>query len=157
MQTPPSVSTLLESLETFAAGISRSLPAAVDWQWRPAPAEWSLAEVMCHLRDVEREVHQPRFHAVLQEEMPFIAGVSSNEWAGARGYRKQDGPQARDAFLAARAETLSLLRTLDESDWQRAGSHSFFGMTTMHELLNLVTKHDNVHRQQIAMLLEHRS
>ena len=157
MQTPPPVPALLHDLQKFAADIIDSLTGEVEWQWRPDPAEWSLGEVMCHLRDVEREVHQHRFYLILQEKTPFLAGVSSNEWAVPRAYRQQSGPQARDAFLAARAETLSLLQPLDEAAWRRQGSHSFFGMTTLHELLHLVTKHDKVHWQQIQHLLQKKS
>ena len=33
------------------------------------------------MRDVEREVHRPRYRAVIREDNPFLPGVSSDEWA----------------------------------------------------------------------------
>lgn len=153
MQEPPPVPVLLEKLQEFATAVAASLyEPDVDWQWRPAPLEWSLTEVACHLRDVECDVHQIRFRTILEKKDAFLAGVSSNDWAELRQYRTQDGTSALRAFLQARAETLTLLRQLTPDDWQRKGSHSYFGPTSMHELLNLVVKHDQVHREQITML-----
>ncbi|MBE2201844.1 MAG: DinB family protein [Anaerolinea sp.] len=154
MQAPPPVPVLLERLQGLATAVAASLTAVgIDWLWRPAPSEWSLTEVICHLRDVEREVHQVRFRAVLERENPFLAGVSSNEWAEPRQYRLQDGPAALQSFLQHRATTVALLAQLRDTDWQRKGSHSYFGPTSMHELLNLVVKHDQAHWEQIDSLL----
>lgn len=154
MQEPPSVPYLLEKLQDFATAVSTSLTTTpVDWLWRPNPAEWSLTEVACHLRDVECEVHQVRFRTVLAKDAPFLAGVSSNEWAAPRQYRTQDGHRAVDDFLDARKGTVSMLTVIDESDWERKGSHAYFGLTSMHELLNLVVKHDQAHWEQITRLL----
>ncbi|MEZ4641380.1 MAG: DinB family protein [Chloroflexota bacterium] len=153
MQTLPSVPILLEKLQDFATAVATSLQESeVDWGWRPAPQEWSLTEVACHLRDVEGEVHQIRFRTVLEKENAFLAGVSSNEWADLRQYQTQDGVSALHAFLQARTDTLALLKPLTASDWQRKGSHSYLGPTSMHELLTLVVKHDQIHWEQIMML-----
>ena len=67
--------------------------------------------------------------------------------------RPKDGPVARDAFLAARQKNLALLSNLDETDWQKMGRHAFFGPTSLHELVNLMAQHDQVHLQQIEDLL----
>jgi hypothetical protein len=175
MQQPPPVPHLLARLEDFAARLAQtfvptasSFPGEGDeggetgegerpsspWRWRPAPDEWSLTEVSCHLRDVEREVHQARFRALLAEDTPFLPGVVSDAWAAEREYRAQEGPAALAEFLAARAQTLALLRGLDEAAWTRQGRHAFFGLTTMHELLHLVVKHDDTHWRQIEALLQ---
>lgn len=157
MQSRLSVPEQLDTLQRFAAAVlDMTRQAGLDWTWQPAPGEWSLVEVICHLRDVEREVHQRRFAAILAAEMPFLPGVSSNEWAEPRAYRLQDGPQAAADFCAARMETVALLRGLDEAGWERQGRHAFFGPTSIRELVNLVVKHDEVHRAQIAALLHER-
>ena len=41
------------------------------------------------MRDVEREVHRPRYRAVIREDNPFLPGVSSDEWAKLRDYQGQ--------------------------------------------------------------------
>jgi hypothetical protein len=125
----------------------------IDWQMSPAPDEWSLTEVVCHLRDVEREVHQIRFHMLIEENNAFIPGVSADEWADLRDYASQDGPEAKEQFVKGRQETLVLLESMDESFWQREGRHAFFGPTSMHELLHLAVRHDELHWEQIKSLL----
>ena len=155
MLTSASIPSLLQALQDFATNVAETLSSPdIDWTRQPDPYSWSLAEVMCHLRDVENEVHQVRFRALLAEENPFISGVSSDDWAETRKYCWQDGAAARDAFLTNRQNTLLLLQGLNEAEWNRIGTHAFFGPTTLLELVNLAVNHDQVHWQQIIDLIE---
>lgn len=155
MQEPPPIATLLQQLNTFPQWLSRQLAVPnIDWHCAPAADEWCLTEVMCHLRDVEREVHQPRFEAVLSRDDAFLPGAVADEWVDERAYHLQDGPVALQMFLTARAETIARLPKPDSALWQRHGQHSFFGPTSMHELLNLVVQHDLAHREQVQKLLQ---
>ncbi len=148
------VSALLESLRVFPANVQATLVnARVDWRWRPAIDAWSLTEVVCHLRDVEVEVHQPRFRAVLAREHAFISGVDADEWTRPRDYQAQDGPAALARFLQARADTVDLLQGLPSASWERQGRHAFFGPTTLQELLAIVVRHDAAHWDQLYELV----
>lgn len=154
MQDPPPVPALLAELIRFGTVVPQTLaPSDIDWQRRPALEQWSLTEVMCHLRDVEREVHQPRFQSLLATDDAFVAGATPDDWAEERGYQSQNGPMAMLDFVRARQETSELLANIDNILWQRSGNHAFFGQTTMHELLYLVVQHDHIHWQQITHLL----
>ena len=154
MHTPPPVPILLDALDDFAARVAEleAIPY-LDWHWRPEESSWSLAEVMCHLRDVEREVHMPRFKAVVEQDNPFLSGVSSDDWAAKRAYHTQDGREAASTFLSLRRQTLELLRELNYEQWERTGTHAFFGTTTLQELINLAAEHDQAHLLQIQDLL----
>ncbi|MDT8306309.1 MAG: DinB family protein [Anaerolineae bacterium] len=155
MQQPPPVATLLRQLQTFPQWLSRQLATpGIDWHCAPAEGEWCLTEVMCHLRDVEREVHQPRFQAVLARDGAFLSGAVADEWVEERAYHLQDGPTALHMFLAARTDTISLLPESVSDHWQRHGQHAFFGPTSLHELLNLAVQHDLAHREQVEALLQ---
>jgi hypothetical protein len=148
------VTTLLTRLAAFAGELHQIVPASgLDWRQRPRPDQWSLTELACHLRDVEREIHQPRFRAVLAADNAFLAGAAPDEWAESRLYQEQDGPAALADFTAARAETLRLLAGVPAGYWQRQGRHSFFGPTSAHELLSLVAEHDQAHLEQARELL----
>jgi hypothetical protein len=148
------VDTLLKRLATFAGELEQLLlHAGVDWRQRPLPEQWSLTELVCHLRDVEREIHQPRFHALLAADNAFLSGVAADEWAESRRYQEQDGPAALLDFKLARSETARLLAGVPAGYWQRHGRHSFFGPTSAHELLALVVEHDHAHLQQANELL----
>jgi hypothetical protein len=154
MQPPLPVSKLLQELSTFATAVSDTLSTPdIDWHWRPDPSSWSLVEVMCHLRDVEEEVHTVRYQAVITQDNPFLPGAATDEWAEIRCYEEQNGPAATDAFMAARRKNLDLLSDLDDSTWRRVGRHAFFGPTSLQELVNLAVQHDEVHLQHIQDLL----
>jgi hypothetical protein len=154
MQEPPPANDLLAELARFAEQLaSRVSDGAVRWKGGLSEGAWSLTEVVCHLRDVEREVHQRRLKALIEEPGAFLSGAVADEWAEERGYKEQNGPEALAAFLAAREETLQLLHELDESMWARRGQHAFFGSTSLHELVHLMVQHDAAHWEQIIALL----
>lgn len=154
MQTTLSVNQLIEKLSDFATAVAAVDPSSErDWNWRPNSADWSLAEIMCHLRDVEMEVHTLRYRAVINQENPFLPGAATDEWAEIRCYYVQDGPDAREIFLTARRQNIALLRELSEDMWQRQGHHAFLGPTNLQELVYVAVQHDEVHLHQIHGML----
>ncbi len=154
MQAPPPVDELMNHLRNIVREV-RSIEAKNDlnWTWRSTESDWSLSEVICHLRDVESEVHQWRFQALVDNENAFIPGVSADEWAEERHYQRQNGPKALEDFIEVRLATIAFLQTFNGAMWEREGRHAFFGPTSMHELLYLVVRHDDLHWAQIQELL----
>ena len=158
MQNPPPIPDLLDELASFRDYITLVLADDQrDWFARPTDAEWSLTEIACHLRDVEREVHQSRFRALLIEEGAFLPGVDADEWAIPRNYRAQIGRVALAEFLAARDESIALLSPLPPEIWARQGQHTFFGPTSLQELVYLAVQHDRIHARQIEALQRRRN
>lgn len=154
MQEPPPVPMLLAALRAFAEKLKGVLAdPTIDWECSPAEGEWCLTEVVCHLRDVEHEVHQVRFRALAEADGAFLPGAVADEWVEERRYRAQHGPTALAEFLAAREETEELLAGFDSGFWERQGQHAFFGPTSMQELLYLVVQHDQAHWDQVQALL----
>ena len=153
MQSPAPVAALLVELEAFGTAVSQLLGSDdIDWQWRPADDEWSITEVVCHLRDVEHEVHQVRFRDVIAAENVFLPGVTADDWILERQYQSQNGRVALADFLDARRQTLVVLEGVTEEGWERRGQHAFFGPTSLHELVDLAVKHDQAHFDQLVAL-----
>ncbi len=150
-QTPQA---LLATLRSTPAAIGTLVaPVPVDaWKQRPAPTEWSLTEVICHLRDVEREVHLPRLRKMLAEENPFLAGEVTDRWVEERHCAEQDGRQTLADFVAARKEAIGLLNGL-QAEWSRTARHAIFGPTTLLELVGFMTGHDRAHIQQVWKMI----
>jgi FMN phosphatase YigB (HAD superfamily) len=120
-----------------------------SWSRRPRETEWSLAEIACHVRDVELEVNQPRLRKMIEETRPFISAIDSDTWAVERDYKSQPGPAALAAFAEARMETLALLDRLTPEDWTRPARHAVFGPTTLQELMAItIVEHDRSHLKQ---------
>ena len=143
---------LLAFLEATPAVLhTLSLAAPLErWAQRPQPAEWSLLEIMCHLRDVDQEVNLPRVDAILGEDNAFITGQSTDEWADERQYSKQDPSQAFADFVGARAKLVSRLSGLAQSEWDRRARHTFLGPTSLRELAEIMVDHDRLHLKQAA-------
>lgn len=120
---------------------------------RPAPAEWSIVEIICHMRDVEREVFLPRLQKIVKEDNPFLSGQDTDRWAEERDYILQNGQVALDDFLATRLELLALLESLSLDDWDRRARHAIFGPTRLDELVNINAGHDRLHIQQVYRML----
>ena len=150
---PAAITAILRStpaaLQTLLAGRS---PTELTHQ--PSPGEWSPTEVLCHLRDVEREVNLPRIQSMLAVHNPFIAGQDTDRWAIERHYRTQDCLGAHSAFLTARLELLAMLKSMDDVDLERPARHAIFGPTRLVELINIIAGHDRLHVRQVLQALQ---
>jgi FMN phosphatase YigB (HAD superfamily) len=120
-----------------------------QWTRRPASGEWSLTEIVCHLRDVEQEVNLPRLQAVIEQDNPFIAGADTDPWAVTRNYAAQDGPRALRDFAHARKASARLLRMQPASVWTRTARHAIFGPTQLVEIVGWFLDHDLIHLEQV--------
>jgi FMN phosphatase YigB (HAD superfamily) len=146
--TPAAVLAILRATPAALATITARLNVAA-WTTRPLANEWSVTEIICHLRDVEVEVNLPRLRSVLNETNPFLPGMDTDPWAEARQYCQQSGPQALADFLAARRETLALLEGLEPAGWERPCRHAIFGPTRLRELTTIMGGHERAHIRQV--------
>ena len=103
--------------------------AEVQWMQKPQAKEWSLTEIICHLRDVDIEVNLPRLKKVVLEDNPFLPGMDTDPWSEQRMYNDQDGHQALADFTHARMKLHSLLTDLQREQWSRSARHAIFGRT----------------------------
>src|SRR5256714_2616637 len=62
-------------------------------RWRPIPNKWSIKEIMCHLRDMEREAYLARYQRILSEDQPWMQNIDQDRLAYARGYINHDTRQ----------------------------------------------------------------
>ena len=77
------VDALRLSPELLAVAVRYLSPEQARWQ--PAAGEWSVLEVICHLRDVE-EVSYNRFRAIRDTDNAVVAGADANKLARERNY-----------------------------------------------------------------------
>ena len=123
----------------------RSLPNELDdllngldeetLRWRPIPNKWSLKEIMCHLRDMEREAYLWRYQKILTEENPSLPNVDQDRLAVERDYVNQDAQAALAEFKKLREETILTLDGVPVEAWSRGGSHETDGLMTIEQLV----------------------
>lgn len=140
---------ILRATLAFLDSQRRAVPLE-DWNQKPSAEEWCLTEIICHLRDSDREVNLPRFRKILEEENPFLPAVNADEWSSVRQYCNNEEPlEALQGFIQARLEILSILESLSPEAWKRPARHAIFGPTTLQELVIFMCAHDRDHIQQV--------
>jgi len=150
--TRDAVMAILLTTPAVLDGMTRAL-AETDWLHEAAPGDWSLVELVCHLRDTEREIHHGQLRRFDDEKEPFIPRPDAGVWARQRPYRDQDGRQALREFAAARLETLAQLGDLSEAEWNRRARHAIFGPSTFLEVIGFMAEHDRLHIRQASRTL----
>jgi hypothetical protein len=146
-KSPEAILGIMASTSAVLSGLSSSL---TEKQWRHGPTrdDWAMNEIVCHLRDTEREVHKVQLKLMLDQEDAFIPRPDTAVWASERDYLNVDGPSALAEFASARIENLNTLKSIAPEIWLRKARHAIFGPTTFLEVTNFLADHDRMHIQQ---------
>lgn len=144
-----SVLGILSATPAVLNGLSRGLDSCA-WSHEPAPGDWSLSELVCHLRDTEREIHQTQIELFKEQNEPFIPRPDTSVWASQRDYFHEDGASALKEFNEARRKTMQLIKEVaaDSSAWEGKARHAIFGPTNFLEVVGFIAEHDRLHIQQ---------
>ena len=131
------------------------LEAHGDAAWRraPGPGRWSALEVLCHVRDADREVLLPRIERLLAEERPEFPDVDMSGWDASRRYREQSPAAVLEEWRTLRRGILARLAPLGRAEWARQGIHSVRGPYPLAEMVRYFADHDLSHRRQMAAAL----
>jgi hypothetical protein len=104
-------------------------------RWRPIPDKWSIKEIMCHLRDMEREAYLARYQRMLGEDNPVMPNIDQNRIAYEGDYINQDARAALAEFKRLRAETIQTLEATSADSWSRGGIHEADGPMTIEQMV----------------------
>lgn len=133
-------------LEQETAGLSEEA-----LRYRPAEGEYSIKEVVGHLRDMS-EVWHVRLNA--------ICGLTDPRWPGFDGEASVRDNQYQEASLSALIGTIRewRFRTADRLaeavDWTRLGQSPDQGRKSLKQWAEFVLAHDDDHIGQIRALKE---
>jgi FMN phosphatase YigB (HAD superfamily) len=136
-------------LQSFTASLTEE-----QWRHEPTHDDWAMNELVCHLADTEREIHQVQLSLMIEREGAFIPRPDSGVWASEREYLNIDGKSALNEFALARLQNLRTLKSLDKSIWSRSARHAIFGPTNFLEVTSFMTDHDRLHVQQASKTLK---
>lgn len=150
--TSRAIQALLQATPAVLHGFALEI-SAETWTVEPSNEDWALVELVCHLRDTEREVHHAQISALVDDAQPFVPRPDAAVWAKQRRYLNEDGPTAVLEFAAARMETLRRLEALPDDIWSKVARHAIFGPTTFGEVLGFMADHDRMHLQQAVKTL----
>ncbi len=147
------IMTVFSSTPAVLDGLLRNL-STDDWKRKLSASEWTLTELICHLRDTEREVHLMQLKLFSDKDEPFIPRPDTSVWASQRDYLHEDGPTALREFNDARLATLEILYSTPAEGWGRKARHAIFGPTDFREVAGFMADHDRMHIHQAWALLK---
>jgi FMN phosphatase YigB (HAD superfamily) len=146
-KTPDAILAIMTStpavLQSLTAGLTEE-----QWRHEPTREDWAMNELICHLRDTEREIHRLQINLLLEREGAFIPRPENAVWANEREYLNVHGPTALAEFATARLENLKALRDQSAEIWARKARHAIFGPTSFLEVVGFIADHDRLHIQQ---------
>ena len=142
-----SVLGILSATPAVFNGFTREFDQSA-WSHKPATDEWCLKELISHLRDTEREVHQMQIELFKEQNEPFIPRPDTGVWANQRDYLREDCAAALKEFNVARRKTLDMLKGIADRDWERKARHAIFGPTNFLEVVGFIAEHDRLHIHQ---------
>ncbi|MGI8837071.1 MAG: DinB family protein [Pyrinomonadaceae bacterium] len=154
--TPQDFEDLLEFLGDTPEFI-RSLTASLtegELRRKPAKAEFSFLEHVCHLRDIEQEGYRLRINKLLNEAEPFLPDIDGDKLARERNYNIQNFDEALTGFMRARKDNIQIIRNLPSDELNRSGTFQNIGIITLEQLLMMIREHDEAHRQALDGLLK---
>ena len=155
----PEVRSLLRALEEMPAfldsafaGLSTAEAAS------PGPnGTFSPVEQCWHLADLEREGYGVRVLRLLTEDDPFLPDFDGERVARERRYRTLSLTDGLRAFRAARADTLSVLRSIGAGQWTRAGRQEGVGRVALRDVPAMIVGHDASHRREVEVWVRERA
>lgn len=146
-KTPEAILAIMTSTPAVLLSLTSSLTEE-QWRHEPTREDWALNEIVCHLRDTEREIHQLQIKLLMEREGAFIPRPENAVWANEREYLHVHGPTALAEFATARLENLQTLKELGDEMWSRKARHAIFGPTNFQEVVGFIANHDRLHIQQ---------
>jgi hypothetical protein len=115
---------------------------------RPAPGEWSLLELACHLRDSAIEEGM-RARRMIEEDNPTLEPYDEQAWAVERHYQEDDPEKVMTALRAYWTGYAYQLERFTDGELERPGMHPEQGLATVRRRAELEVEHVQQHLEQM--------
>jgi DinB family protein len=122
--------------------------AGSDLRRRPAPAEWSVMELIGHLADAEM-VMSARYRWTLSQERPPLLGYDQDLWVARLRHNDGQPEELLAVFSTLRAANLQLWRRSSADDRQRVATHAERGPESYELMFRMLSGHDRFHLNQM--------
>jgi DinB family protein len=143
-----------KKIELYGRGFDMLVDVLKDiprdmWQFRPAPTEWSIHEVIVHLADSESNAAL-RARMLIVEPGGTLMGYDQEKWVVALNYHEQDLEEALDIVRLARKTTYQLLKKQPDEVFEHIVLHPEYNEPyTFENWLDIYSAHIPGHIEQI--------
>lgn len=119
----------------------------------PAADEWSAKELVSHMTEMERRYIE-WLESIVRFDEPRIEAFDGDSVEPRTPVEQQDIFETMDELAALRRQTVYLLATLDDEDWERCGIHPYLGPLTLMQVAREMNEHDLAHLWQLRRLCD---
>lgn len=145
------IANILESAEVIRRTVESAPAELLDRG--PAEGEWSVTEILAHVRNVVMLAYGQRIRRLFVETEPQFADYDERRYLRSANWRPLPAGESLDMILAEHRQIAALLNTLPEEAWSRAGYHPESGALTIEYLAQRIAEHAEEHQRQIAETL----
>jgi hypothetical protein len=117
--------------------------------FKPAPTEWSVKEVVCHLRDVDSIFYDRCQRMLDDDDEPFLRAFNPDELAEESGYRRQIWEEVVREWQSNRQRNLDFYHKLPPIKWLRGAFHQERGHINLMDVANSLVDQSEMHLEQI--------
>ncbi len=142
--------TMLAQTPTRITALTAELTPA-QAQAAPSPGEWSINEVLAHLRSCA-DMWDGSIIRLLAEDRPTIRAINPVTWIKRTNYCELDFQTSLQSFVEQRAALLAALEALPPQAWTRSGTFTGAGRPierTVHSLAQRLGIHERPHIKQM--------
>ena len=118
------------------------------WQFRAAPNDWTIHEILVHITDSEANSYV-RCRRFIAEPGSTVMGYDGMTWSKELHYHDRSTDDALELFRCLRACSYKLIKTLPDSVWAISVNHSESGRMTFDEWLEIYDNHIPEHVEQM--------
>jgi hypothetical protein len=143
---------LIEKYRTAFDDFTEALNAIPKeaWQFKPAPKEWSVHQVIVHLADSETNAYL-RARRLISEPGQMLMGYDQDVWANNLDYHRQSTDDALEVTRLVRKMTYDLIKRLPDEVWQNTARHPEYDEPyTFDKWLRIYSNHPREHANQIT-------
>jgi hypothetical protein len=152
MSTPAERQALISSIRNFPQELEILVGKYAETQLGVPVrnGEWTIRQIVHHLADAHFNGFI-RMKLVLTETKPILKPYDQDAWARLGDMKLPIQPSFA-ILQGLHARWATLLASLPESSWERAGIHLENGLVTLDNLLALYAGHGQTHLEQIKQL-----
>ncbi len=120
---------------------------------KPAPAKWSVAEIIAHLAETEL-VMGWRYRSIAEKNEVIIQAFEQDDWVKNSRYAKLNVDDMFEMYSVIRRANIDFLKGLPKEKFENYGMHQERGKETIAHIMKLEAGHDLNHLMQIEKILK---
>ena len=144
------INMLAANKEVFSALLANSF--SDEYQWQQRPDKWSLLEIVCHLRDEEKEDFRTRIQFIFDSPDTAPPAIDPPGWVEQRNYNSQDFDKVVHDFITEREHSIIWITDLQNPDWLATCNLASYSDRSAKLYLTNWLAHDYLHIKQITRL-----